>query len=64
MTLLCQGGLASTPENSISTPFRLHMTYNLVDVDRIGLLPLALPLLFVTLGNSLGSLATLGSSLA
>ena len=40
------------------------MTYNLVDVDRIGLLPLALPLLFVTLGNSLGSLATLGSSLA
>ena len=38
--------------------------YNLVNVDGRGLLPLALPLLFVLLGHRLGSFATLGSSLA
>ena len=37
---------------------------DLVDVDRIGLLPLSLTLLLVTLGNSLGGLARLDCSLA
>ena len=40
------------------------MTYNLVDVDGIGLLPLALPLLLVALGDGLGGLARLGGSLS
>ena len=34
----------------------------LVDVDSIGLLPLSLPFLLVPFGDSLGSLARLGSS--
>ena len=42
----------------------VHLLQDLVDVDGIGLLPLALPLLFVPLGNCLCSFATLGSSLA
>ena len=36
---------------------------HLVDVDGIRLFPLALPLLLVALGHSLGSFATLSSSL-
>ena len=35
---------------------------DLVDVDCVGLLPLSLALLLVTLGNSLGGLARLGGS--
>ena len=37
---------------------------DLVDVDGVGLLPLALLLLLVSLGNGLGSLARLGGSLS
>ena len=43
---------------------RVHLLEHLVDVDGVGLLPLALPLLLVPLGDGLGSLARLGSSLA
>ena len=35
---------------------------NLVDVDCVGLLPLALPFLLVPLGDSFGGLARLGGS--
>merc|ERR1719464_1151565 len=43
---------------------RVDLIQHLVDVDGIGLLPLALPLLFIPLGDCLSSFATLGSSLA
>jgi len=43
---------------------RVHLLQHLVDVDGVRLLPLALALLLVTLGDGLGSLARLGSSLA
>ena len=46
------------------TSVRVHLLQHLVDVDGIGLLPLSLPLLLVSLGNLLGSLARLGSSLS
>ena len=36
---------------------------DLVDVDRVGLLPLSLTLLLVALGNSLGGLARLDGGL-
>ena len=42
----------------------VHLLEDLVDVDGIGLLPLALPLLLVALGDGLGGLARLGSSLS
>ena len=42
----------------------VHLLQDLVDVDGIGLLPLALPLLLVALGDGLGGLARLGSSLS
>jgi len=42
----------------------MHLLQHLVDVDGVRLLPLALALLLVTLGDGLGSLARLGSSLA
>ena len=42
----------------------VHLLQDLVDVDGIGLLPLALLLLLVSLGNGLGSLARLGGSLS
>ena len=46
------------------TSVRVYLLQHLVDVDGIGFFPLALPLLFVTLGNGLGSLSRLGSSLS
>ena len=42
----------------------VHLLEDLVDVDGIGLLPLALPLLLVPFGDGLGGLARLGSSLS
>ena len=42
----------------------VHLLEDLVDVDGIGLLPLALPLLLVALGDGLGGLARLGGSLS
>ena len=42
----------------------VHLLQHLVDVDGIGLLPLSLPLLLVSLGNLLGGLARLGGSLS
>jgi len=42
----------------------VHLLQHLVDVDGVGLLPLALPLLLVALGDGLGGLARLGSCLA
>ena len=42
----------------------VHLLQDLVDVDGVGLLPLALLLLLVSLGNGLGSLARLGGSLS
>merc|ERR1719153_1716216 len=41
---------------------RVDLLQHLVDVDCVGLLPLSLPLLLVTLGNGLGGFARLGSS--
>ena len=46
------------------TGVRVHLLQDLVDVDGIGLLPLALPLLLVALGNLLGGLARLGGGLS
>ena len=46
------------------TSVRVHLLQHLVDVDGIGLLPLSLPFLLVSLGNLLGGLARLGSSLS
>ena len=43
---------------------RVDLLQHLVDVDGVGLLPLALLLLLVSLGNGLGSLARLGGSLS
>ena len=40
----------------------MDLLQHLVDVDGIGLLPLLLLLLLVSLGDGLGSLARLGSS--
>ena len=42
----------------------VHLLQDLVDVDGVGLLPLALPLLLVALGDGLGGLARLGGSLS
>jgi len=42
----------------------MNLLQNLIDVDGIGLLPLAFSLLLVALGDSLGSFARLGSSLS
>ena len=42
----------------------VHLLQHLVDVDGVGLLPLALPLLLVALGDLLGGLARLGGSLS
>ena len=42
----------------------VHLLEDLVDVDGIGLLPLALLLLLVALGDGLGGLARLGGSLS
>ena len=42
----------------------VDLLQHLVDVDGVGLLPLALLLLLVSLGNGLGSLARLGGSLS
>ena len=42
----------------------VHLLQDLVDVDGVGLLPLALPLLLVTLGDRLDSLALLGGGLS
>ena len=42
----------------------MHLLQHLVDVDCIGLLPLSLPLLLVSLGNLLGGIARLGSILS
>ncbi len=42
----------------------VHLLQHLVDVDGIGLLPLALPLLLIALGDGLGGLAFLGHSLS
>ena len=46
----------------ISSMERIIRT-DLVDVDRVGLLPLSLTLLLVALGDSLGGLARLDGSL-
>ena len=46
------------------TSVGVHLLQHLVDVDGIGLLPLSLPLLLVSLGNLLGGLARLGGSLS
>merc|ERR1719381_172875 len=43
---------------------RMNLLQNLVDVDSVGLLPLALPLLLVALCNGLSSFTRLGSSLS
>merc|ERR1719222_1273088 len=45
------------------TSVRVDLLQHLVDVDCVRLLPLALALLLFTLGNRLGGLARLGSSL-
>ena len=42
----------------------VHLLEHLVDVDGVGLLPLSLLLLLVALGDGLGGLARLGSSLS
>ena len=68
MRLQCLGGPASAPEQLmyiiVNKAFFRKKLYNLVDVDGIRLLPLPLPLLFVTLGDCFSSFATLGGSLA
>merc|ERR1719193_582255 len=42
----------------------MNLLQDLVDVDGIGLLPLAFPLLLVALGDSLGSFSRLSSGLS
>ena len=71
------GGLSSNPLEDVvdervhdahglggDTGVGVHLLEDLVDVDGIGLLPLALLLLLVALGDGLGGLARLGSSLS
>ena len=46
------------------TSVRVHLLQHLVDVDCIGLLPLSIIFLHVSLGNLLGGIARLGSILS
>ena len=52
-----RGGLASAPDPIPSACILAIGMKDLVDVDCVGLLPLSLALLLVTLGNSLGRLS-------
>jgi len=71
------GGLSGDPREQVvdkrvhdahglggDTGVGVHLLQDLVDVDGVGLLPLALPLLLVALGDLLGGLARLGGGLS
>ena len=65
------GGLICDPREQVDahglvgdTGVGVHLLQDLVDVDGVEILPLALPLLLVALGNLLGGLARLGGGLS